>query len=101
MITSFRIRSRSASTLAGTGRKSGRFPHRYSTSRVWSPLHCDIHQHMQALILVLDTPYFTKTESEGRYKLSGLPAGQYTLKAWTSSKTTLEKPVELKNGSTV
>jgi hypothetical protein len=61
-------------------------------------LHCDIHEHMRGAILVLDTPHFTKSDTEGRYKLTGLPSGQYTLKAWVSSKTTLEKTVELKKG---
>ena len=64
-------------------------------------LHCDIHEHMRGLVLVLSTPYFTKSETSGRYRLTGLPAGNYTLKAWVSSKTTLEKPVELKNGGTL
>jgi hypothetical protein len=56
---------------------------------------------MRAIILVLDTPYFVKTDDEGRFKLSGLPAGNYILKAWLDSKTTLERPVELKPGSTL
>ena len=64
-------------------------------------LRCDIHEHMRALILVLDTPYFAMSDSEGRFRLSGLPAGHYTLKAWISSKTTLERPVELSSGSTL
>ena len=64
-------------------------------------LRCDIHEHMRALILVLDTPYFVTTDSEGRYKLGGIPAGKYTLKAWVDSKTTHERPVEVKGGSTL
>jgi plastocyanin len=64
-------------------------------------LRCDIHEHMRALILVLDTPYFAMSDSEGRFRLSGLPAGHHTLKAWISSKTTLERPVELSSGSTL
>jgi plastocyanin len=64
-------------------------------------LRCDIHEHMRAVILVLDTPYFTMSEPGGRFRLSGLPAGRYTLKAWLSSKTTLERSVELMNGSTL
>ena len=64
-------------------------------------LRCDIHEHMRALILVLDTPYFAMSDSEGRFRLSGLPAGHHTLKAWLSSKTTLERPVELSSGSTL
>ena len=64
-------------------------------------LRCDIHEHMRGLILVLDTPHFAVTDAEGRFKLTGLPPGQYMLKAWVSSKTTLERPVELKNGATL
>ena len=50
---------------------------------------------MRGLILVLDTPYFVVTDATGRYRLDGLPAGHYVLKAWLDSKTTLEQPVEL------
>ncbi len=58
-------------------------------------LRCDIHEHMRALILVLDTPHFVITDPEGNFRLTGLPAGRYTLKAWVDSKTTRELPVEL------
>jgi len=64
-------------------------------------LRCDIHEHMRGLVLVLNTPYFVMTNMDGHFRLSGLPAGQYTLKAWIDSRTTREKPVELKNGQTL
>ena len=64
-------------------------------------LRCDIHDHMRGLILVLDTPYFVVTGADGRFRLSTLPAGHYTLKAWIDSKTTRERPVELKSGETL
>jgi plastocyanin len=63
-------------------------------------LRCEIHEHMRGLILVLDTPYFILTDANGRFRLSGLPAGRYTLKAWIDSKTTRQQPVELKSGAT-
>jgi plastocyanin len=63
-------------------------------------LRCDIHEHMRALVLVLGTPYFTVTDKEGRFRLSGLPPGHYTLKAWVDSRTTREHPVDLQSGST-
>jgi plastocyanin len=59
-------------------------------------LRCDIHEHMRGLILVLDTPYFTVSESDGRYRLTKLPAGHFVVKAWVNSKTTRERPVDLK-----
>jgi plastocyanin len=64
-------------------------------------LRCDIHEHMRGLILVLGTPYFATTDPSGRFRLSGLPAGHYTLKAWVDSRTTRELPVDLKSGSTL
>jgi plastocyanin len=63
-------------------------------------LRCDIHEHMRALLLVVDSPHFTTTDPEGNFRLTELPAGRYTLKAWLNNKTTLEKPVELTDGST-
>jgi len=64
-------------------------------------LRCDIHEHMRGLILVLSTPYFVMTDTAGHFRLSGLPAGHYTLKAWIDSRTTQERPVDLKNGQTL
>jgi plastocyanin len=63
-------------------------------------LRCDIHEHMRGLILVLDTPYFTVTDTEGKYRLTNLPAGHFVLRAWIDSRTTRERPVDLKRGAT-
>ncbi len=64
-------------------------------------LRCDIHEHMRGLILVLNTPHFVMTDTAGRFRLSKLPPGHYTLKAWVDSRTTREKPVDLKDGQTL
>ena len=64
-------------------------------------LRCDIHEHMRGLILVLNTPYFVMTNTDGRFRLDKVPTGRYTLKAWVDSRTTREKPVDLKNGETL
>jgi plastocyanin len=58
-------------------------------------LRCDIHEHMRALILVLETPHFVVTNPDGEFRLTGLPAGRHTLKAWVDSKTTREQVVEI------
>jgi plastocyanin len=63
-------------------------------------LRCDIHEHMRGLLLVVDTPYFFVTNEQGHFRLSGLPAGHYTLKAWVDSRTTHEHPVDLRAGTT-
>lgn len=64
-------------------------------------LRCDIHEHMRGVILVLDTPYFVVSDVDGRFRLTGLPSGRYTLKAWLNSKTTLELPVQLEGDAVV
>jgi plastocyanin len=62
---------------------------------------CDIHEHMRAIILVLETPYFQRTDAAGRYRIANLPSGHYKFCAWLNDKTILEKQVDLKNGATL
>ncbi len=64
-------------------------------------LRCDVHEHMRGLILVLATPYFVVTDSDGHFRLTGLPPGHFVLKAWLDSKTVHEQPVELVDGKTL
>jgi plastocyanin len=61
-------------------------------------LRCDIHEHMRAIILVLETPHFVVSDTAGAYRLEGLPEGRFTLKVWLDSRTTLERAVDLKPG---
>lgn len=61
-------------------------------------LRCDIHEHMRAAVLVLDTPFFVVTDADGRFRLEGVPAGKFTLKAWIDSRTTRALPVEISAG---
>jgi hypothetical protein len=41
-------------------------------------IHCEIHERMRGTILVLETPYFVKTDTTGRYR-ARLPSGRQTL----------------------
>lgn len=64
-------------------------------------LYCEIHEHMRATILVLDTPYFTSTATNGAFRLGHLPTGKFTIKAWIDEKTVLKREVEVTEGDTV
>lgn len=64
-------------------------------------LYCEIHEHMRGTILVLDSPYFVKTDPNGKYRLEHLPTGTYTVKTWVNEKTIYSKTVDLKDGKTV
>jgi plastocyanin len=61
-------------------------------------LYCEIHQHMRGAILVLDTPYFIRTDTNGVYRLPNLPAGNYLLKAWVDERHNYEQTVTLESG---
>lgn len=45
-------------------------------------LGCNIHDNMVAWVLVVDTPYFGKTNAEGLLTLNNVPNGNYKLRTW-------------------
>lgn len=45
-------------------------------------LGCNIHDWMEAYVLVVDTPYFARTGADGRARIANVPAGPYRLKLW-------------------
>ena len=45
-------------------------------------LGCNIHDWMEAYVLVVDSPYFAKTDSKGQARIANIPAGNYRLKIW-------------------
>ena len=40
---------------------------------------CNIHPTMSAVIAVLSTPYFATSRKDGRFQISNVPPGEYTL----------------------
>ena len=43
---------------------------------------CNIHDWMEAYILVVNSPYFAKTGSNGKALIRNVPAGHYRLRVW-------------------
>jgi plastocyanin len=48
-------------------------------------VNCRLHPNMAASIVVSPTQWVTKADGEGRFDLSGVPAGKYTVVAWHKS----------------
>jgi plastocyanin len=46
------------------------------------PVKCNQHPWMKAHIGVLDHPFFDVSAKDGKYTITGLPPGDYTLVAW-------------------
>jgi len=63
-------------------------------------LFCEIHEHMRAQIVVVDTPYFVLTDAKGNFTLPNLPAGSHTFHVWLGPKESFEMTVDLKEGAT-
>jgi hypothetical protein len=45
-------------------------------------VYCNIHPQMSAIVVVRDNPYFARVSKDGSFRIEGVPAGKYTLKAF-------------------
>lgn len=63
-------------------------------------LYCEIHRHMRAVILVLDTPWFTTTSPDGEFLLEGVPPGTYRAVSFLKPDLVREQTVRVRAGET-
>jgi plastocyanin len=56
-------------------------------------VYCEIHSSMRAYIHVFDTPYFTVSDEQGRFKVDSVPAGTYHMRVWQEGLPDLERDV--------
>jgi plastocyanin len=61
-------------------------------------LYCDIHSQMSAVILSLDTPYFTRVNADGSYQMADLPDGVYELRAFHPKFDLITKTITIQIG---
>ncbi len=62
---------------------------------------CNVHPEMEAFVVVLQNPYFAKTDKGGNYIIENVPPGDYTLKVWNQKYKTKEKKIDIKEGDTI
>ena len=46
------------------------------------PIYCNIHPRMTGYVMVLKTPLLAQAGQDGRFSVTGVPAGTYVLHAW-------------------
>ena len=73
---------------------------KFSKPQVMVPVHCNIHNWMQAYIGVVSNPHYAVTGNEGTFQIKGVPAGSYTLSIWTATFGTQEHDVTVRVGET-
>jgi len=77
------------------GQKAPRY---FGAPEVMVKAKCDVHPWMAAYIGVVEHPFYAVTGDDGAFAIRGLPAGEYTVEAWTETLGVQTKTVKLSDG---
>jgi plastocyanin len=58
-------------------------------------VYCNVHQQMVAYVMVVETPFYTSADEQGRFRLERIPAGRGTIVVWHPRSGSVRIPVEL------
>ena len=61
-------------------------------------IFCDIHAHMRAYVISVDTPYFSRLDARGEYEIRNLPDGRYRMEIIHPMLDTYSREIELEGG---
>ncbi|HET7234009.1 MAG TPA: carboxypeptidase regulatory-like domain-containing protein [Longimicrobium sp.] len=65
----------------------GRYPRGESRTVVFDKpgvvkVYCEIHQWMRSAVIVVENPFHAQVGADGRFSITGVPAGRYKLAVW-------------------
>jgi hypothetical protein len=52
-----------------------------------SYIFCNIHSEMSAVVIALDTPFYSIADASGAFDIGDVPAGDYSLRVWIEGQT--------------
>jgi plastocyanin len=64
-------------------------------------VYCHLHPNMSASIVVTPNVWATKPAGDGQYRLTGVPAGEYSLVVWHKSAGFFRKTIHVDEGQPV
>jgi len=73
--------------------------HTFAKAGVYTQL-CRLHPEMEGYVVVLDTPYFAVTGSDGHFAIDDVPAGTYTLETWSEKLKPVKQTITVESGKT-
>lgn len=83
----------------------GRYPRPHSKSVRFVrsgivKVFCHIHSDMSSVVMVLDNPYFTIPDSDGHFRISGIPPGTYRVVVWHERARPAMRRIQILPGQT-
>ncbi len=63
-------------------------------------LLCNVHSEMISFIIVLENPFFAKTDTKGNFRVENIPPGTYALKTWHERLELAPQQVTIAPGET-
>src|SRR5262249_31828350 len=74
--------------------------HLFDRPGVWTML-CNVHAEMSAYVVVTETPYFARTDKDGKFVLKDVPPGKYMLKIWHEKAKPATVPIDVGESTTM
>lgn len=100
----YSIRNQGQNFIVGASDRVGvKMPKFSQTESLPFQVKCDIHPWMSAWWLVVDHPYATTTDKDGKFTLDKLPVGEHDIVIWQEAAGYIEKKITVKvtaNGTT-
>jgi plastocyanin len=79
----------------GTWPKGEIRPYTFKDAGCVAVILCNVHPEMEAWVVVLQNPYFFKTDKDGVFTIEDVPAGKYSLKVWHQKLKAKPQEVEV------
>jgi plastocyanin len=59
-------------------------------------LYCSIHRHMDGAVYVTPTPYFSRVDEKGNFRIDDVPPGHWVINTWQRRRRFVEAKMNVK-----